>query len=155
MFQRIHDTLHRQQQALGVLGDLLEEEYQLLIHHDTQAVVALEFSIHELIRQLAQEKASIVQMLGGGKVLHYAEMLPEEEAQQLRTLFQNIDRGEQRSSRQASVNTELSLALLDQSQATLTELHNQVAPKSSLTYGRRGAMDDTRRPQASMISGRL
>lgn len=154
MFQRIHDTLHRQQQALGVLGDLLEEEYQLLLQHDSHAVVTLEFSIHELIRQLAQEKASIVVLLGGGKVLHYAQMLPEEDGAKIRALFKGIDDGEQRSSRQASINTELSLALLDQSQATLTELHNQVVPKSSLTYGRRGAMG-THRPQASMISGRL
>lgn len=154
MFQRIHDTLHRQQQALAVLGDLLEEEYQLLLQHNTQAVVALEFSIHELIRQIANEKAGIIRMLGGGKVLHYAEMLPEEDGQKIRDLFNGIDRGEQRSSRQASINTELSLALLDQSQATLTELHTQVVPKNSLTYGKRGAMDN-HRPQASLISGRL
>lgn len=154
MFQRIHDTLHRQQQALIVLGDLLEEEYHLLIQHDTQAVVALEFSIHELIRQLAQEKSSIVTMLGGGKVLDYAQMLPEEDGEKIRALFQGIDRGEQRSARQASINTELSLALLDQSQATMTALHEQVVPKTSFTYGRRGAMG-SHRPQASLISGRL
>lgn len=154
MFQRIHDTLYRQQQALGVLGDLLEEEYILLLQHNTQAVVALEFSIHELIRQIANEKAGIMRMLGGGKVLHYAAMLPEDQGQAIRDLFSGIDKGEQRSSRQASINTELSLALLDQSQATLTELHTQVVPKSTLTYGRRGAMDN-HRPQASLISGRL
>lgn len=154
MFQRIHDTLYRQQQALGVLGDLLEEEYQLLLRHDTQSVVALEFSIHELIRQLAHEKTEIMTLLGGGKVKHYAEMLPPEQGQAIRDLFEGIDKGEQRSARQASINTELTLALMDQSQATLTELHSQVVPKSSLTYGRRGAMDRNR-PQASLISGRL
>lgn len=154
MFQRIHDTLHRQKQALVVLGDLLEEEYQLLLQHDTQAVVSLEFSIHELIRQLAMEKAGIVTLLGGGKVMHYAEMLPEEEAEKIRSLFKDIDNGEQRSARQASINTELSLALLDQSQSTMAALHEQVVPKSSFTYGRRGAMG-SHRPQASLISGRL
>lgn len=154
MYQRIHDTLHRQCQALRLLRELLEEEYQLLIVRDTAAVVALEFSIHELIRQLAAEKMTIVRTLGGGKVMDYAQLLPQEQGETLRALFQDIDTHEQASSRQASLNAEFSLALLDQSQRTMQELHSQVAPRTAQTYGRSGAMGN-RRPQASIISGRL
>ena len=154
MYQRIHDTLHRQRQALRLLCDLLGEEYQLLLSRDTAAVVALEFSIHELIRQLAGEKMSIIRLLNGGKVMDYAELLPQEQGDALRVLFEDIDATEQAGSRQASLNAELSLALLDQSQRTMQELHNHVMPRTAQTYGRRGSMDSAR-PQASIISGRL
>ena len=154
MYQRIHDTLHRQQQAIHLLGSLLEEEYALLLRRDIEAVVALEFSIHELVRQLALEKALVIRLLDGGRVLHYAELLPEEQGQALRDLYDTIDRGEQESSRQASLNAELSLALLDQSQRTMQELHSHIVPAAPQTYGRRGAMGN-HRPQASIISGRL
>lgn len=154
MYQRIHDTLHRQQQALRLLCDLMEEEYGYLLRRDIDSVVALEFSVHELVRQLALEKALIIRLLDGGKVMDYAELVPTEQGDALRTLYRNIDDSEQRASRQASLNAELSLALLDQSQRTMQELHKQLVPKPTPTYGRRGAMDN-HRPQASIISGRL
>lgn len=154
MYQRIHDNLHRQHQALKLLHELLQEEYTLLVKHDTQAVVALEFSIHELVRQLAREKTDIIALLDGGKLLHYADLLSREEGDALRKLYQGIDELEQHSSRQASRNAELSLALLDQSQRTLQELNGHIVPHSTLTYGRHGSMDNIR-PQASIISGRL
>lgn len=154
MYQRIHDTLHRQQQGLRLLCELLEEEYGFLLRRDIDAVVALEFSVHELVRQLAQEKALIIRLLDGGKVMVYAELLPAEQGDALRALYNNIDDAEQSASRQASTNAELSLALLDQSQRTMQELHKQLVPVVTQTYGRRGAMG-THRPQASIISGRL
>lgn len=154
MYSRIHNTLQRQQRALGVLLELLLEEYALLRERNTGAVVALEFSIHELVRQLAGEKADVIRLLDGGRVLHYAELLPEDQGLALRTLYADIDKGEQQCSRQASLNAELSLALLDQSQRTMQELHDQVMPRTAQTYGRRGALG-TSRPMASFISGRL
>lgn len=154
MYQRIYDTLHRQQRALGLLLELLLEEYALLRARDTAAVVALEFSVHELVRQIAAEKADVIRMLDGGRVLHYAELLPDDQAAPLRDMYASIDAGEQACSRQASLNAELSLALLDQSQRTMQELHDQVVPRSAQTYGRRGAMGSVR-PMASFISGRL
>lgn len=154
MYQRIHDTLHRQQQGLRLLEQLLEEEYGLLQRRDIDAVVALEFSVHELVRQLAQEKALVIRLLDGGRVMDYAELLPVEQGDALRALYTTIDSCEQGASRQASLNAELSLALLDQSQRTMQELHKQLVPVSASTYGRRGAMDN-HRPQASLLSGRL
>ena len=154
MYQRIHDALYRQRQALQVLLSLLEEEYALLLQRDIDAVVALEFSIHELVRQLAMEKALVIRLLDGGRVMDYAELLPAEQGDTLREHYNAIDSAEQRSSRHASLNAELSLALLDQSQRTMQELHRQVLPESPKTYGRRGALDN-HRPQASILSGRL
>ncbi len=157
MYQRIHDALYRQKQAIALLVDLLEEEYDLLRQRDTQAVVALEFAIQELVRQLAKEKVEVIAMLDGGKVRHYVELLPAEQGQLLMEYYKAIDNGEQQSARKASRNAQLSLALLDQSQRIMNELHSQIVPQDSSTYGRRGALKRyaTQRPQAAIISGRL
>ncbi len=159
MYQLIHDVLYRQQQALGVLATLLEEEYELLRTRQTQAVVSLEFSIHELIRQLAQEKSLVIQLLNGSKLREYIEVLPQEQGDALREIFKNIDKGEQRASRQASRNAELSLALLDQSKRLTCHLHEQIQPKKEQMYSKhgelRGYAGGASRPQAALISGRL
>ena len=66
MFANIQDTLNRQDKALDLMKELLQEEFSLLMKRDTDAVMTIEFSIHELLRQLATEKESIIQALGGG-----------------------------------------------------------------------------------------
>ena len=55
MYQIISESLTRQERALALLHDLLEEEYQTLLKRDANAIASLEFSIQELIRQLAGE----------------------------------------------------------------------------------------------------
>ena len=65
-----------------------------------------------------------------------------------------LEPGEQDVARQASRNTTLSLALLDQSSRTLQALTKQAMPPKAETYGRRGGMR-TQHPQAALISGRL
>ena len=72
----------------------------------------------ELIRQLAVEKTSVIKRLGGMRVAEYASMLPEDSGAALRDVLQRADVSEQAVSRQASRNTNLSLALLDQSSRT-------------------------------------
>ncbi len=154
MHQRILTTLYRQKQAMKLLVHLLEEEYEYLRKRQTDEVVALEMSIHELIRQMAQEKTDMKAMLDGGKVLVYAGLLPKEDGDYVRELFAEIDKNEQKAARIASRNAQLSLAFLDQSQRLMQELHSQIIPNTSITYGRRGNMG-SHRPQAALISGRL
>ncbi len=154
MYQRIRTALNRQKQAMKLLVHLLEEEYALLRERKTEQVVPLEMSIHELIRQMAKEKVSIKSMLDGGKIKVYVALLPEEQGQEILDIFQEIDKCEQKAARAASRNAQLSLALLDQRQRLLNELHSKITPKNSLTYGRRGSMGK-RRPDAALISGRL
>ena len=69
MYSLIYGNLDRQAKALTLLGELLDEEFSLLLKHETEAVMGLEFSIHELLRQLAVEKETVIRRLGGGKVL--------------------------------------------------------------------------------------
>ncbi|MDR2055563.1 MAG: flagellar protein FlgN [Desulfovibrio sp.] len=155
MYRTIYESLFRQAKALTLLHDLLEEEYRLLLAGKTDNIAALEFSIHELIRQTVAEKSLVGRSLRGGRVMDYAAMLPEEQSLPLRELFQNIDNGEQSVSRQASRNAQLSLALLDQSTRTLNALTGLAAPPRAETYGRRGGMRFLPHPEAALISGRL
>ena len=156
MYQNIYDSLSRQHKALQLLEELLQEEYCVLQQRDTNAIANLEFSIQELIRQLASEKAAVVAELAGTKVLDYASMLPEEQGEALRAIFQKVDDAEQLTSRQASRNAQFSLALLDQSSRNLIALTSNVVPGRLETYSRYGEMNKrNRHPQAAILSGRL
>lgn len=154
MFTQIHGNLVRQWKGLELLESLLEEEFGLLRARDTDAISALEFSIHELLRQLAVERMEVKNVMQGTKAMEYADLLPREEGEAIRALLIAIDSAEQRCARSASHNAEISLALLDQSHALLTHLHDAVTPKQQNTYGAKGQFRE-HRLGASLFSGRL
>ena len=89
------------------------------------------------------------------RAMEYAAALPDDMGVALREILQRIDTTEQSVARQASRNTNLSLALLDQSSRTLQALTSQAMPPKAETYGRRGGMSAQRQTQAALISGRL
>lgn len=155
MYTTVHSSLMRQSKALVLLCELMEEEYHTLLGHDTDAVVALEFAIQELIRQLAVEKATVIKTLAGLRVKEYAADLPQAEGEALLDMLRAVDKAEQGVSRQAMRNSQLSLALLDQSSRTLQALTSQAMPPRAETYGRRGGMRAHAHPEAALISGRL
>lgn len=147
-------NLTRQFKALELLEQLLEEEYALLQERDTDGISSLEFSIHELLRQIAVERLGLRDTMQGTPLLEYASVIPEEDGQEVRRLFHLIDSLEQRASRLASRNAELSLALLDQGQALLNFLYEQITPRATQVYGSGGRIRDPR-PGAALYSGRL
>ena len=59
MYDTIRGNLDRQAKGLNLLGQLLDEEFSLLMDRRTDEIMSLEFSIHELVRQLADEKLHI------------------------------------------------------------------------------------------------
>lgn len=154
MFAQIFENLTRQTKGLELLEALQLEEYELLEKRDTEAVSALEFSIHELLRQLAVERDELKKAMHGTRLFEYADMLPEEEGGRVRLQLAVIDAVEQRCARQAEMNTALSLALLDQSHGLMTYLYEQVQPRQNPVYGARGNITKTR-PEASLLNGRL
>ena len=153
-FEHIRGNLNRQMKGMELLLSLLEEEFSLLQENKTEEVVALEFSIHELLRQLASERVDMKSIMQGTRVMEYADLLEPEEGDVIRELARIIDATEQKSARQASHNTRLSLALLDQSQGLLDYLHEQVTPKPEIIYGNKGEFRN-HRPDAALYSGRL
>lgn len=154
MYDLIHGNLNRQFKGLELLHALLEEEFDILRQRDTDAVTSLEFSIHELLRQIAVERLDLKNIMQGTTLKEYAGLLPDEEGIEVHRLYHLIDALEQRCSRQATYNTELSLALLDQSQSLLVFLHNQIAPQHSLCYSSGGRLREDR-PAAAIYSGRF
>lgn len=153
MFATIQDTLSRQDKALDLMKELLKEEFSLLTKRDTDAIMTIEFSIHELLRQLATEKESIIKALGGGRLKDYAQMLPTDKKEIIISLWLSIDKKEQSCARQASLNTRLSLGLLDQSKDLLNYLHERIIPPQRTSYSRRGTYTN-QHPQASILSAR-
>ncbi|MDR2893209.1 MAG: flagellar protein FlgN [Deltaproteobacteria bacterium] len=154
MFAQILGNLTRQAKALELLEQLQLEEHELLLARDTEAISSLEFSIHELLRQIAVEREELRGEMQGTRVLEYAGMLPDEDGDKVREQYQAIDNAEQRCARQAEENTALSLTLLDQSQGLMDYLYEQVQPKQEFVYGARGSYTN-KRPQAAIINGRL
>jgi len=154
MYDIIYRNLDRQTRGLALLYDLMREEYQLLLNREAEEIMTLELSIHELLRQLAVEKQEVRTLLGGGKLMDYAAMLEEAEGDAIREMHQVADSYEQACARQATMNTEISLALLDLSKETMEFLYSQLAPPAQNTYGRKGGYVQSR-PEASLISGRL
>ena len=152
-YEHIRGNLVRQHKGMELLVELLEEEFSLLREHKTEEVVALEFSIHELLRQLADERGEVKAIMQDTRLTEYADLLEPEQGEEIRTLAQSIDKAEQKAARQASHNTRLSLALLDQSQSLLEYLHDQVAPKAEIVYGAKGAYS-THRPGPALFNGR-
>ena len=52
-------NLARQKRAMELLVELLMEEFSLLAARDTAGITSLEFSIQELLRQIAGERLSL------------------------------------------------------------------------------------------------
>ena len=155
MFDMLRGNLVRQMKALELLESLLEEEFSLLVLRKPEEVSALEFSLHELIRQIADERGDMVAMMNGVRLSVFAEALPPEEGDEVRALLQRIDVLEQCCARQGSRNAELALALHDQNREAMNFLHARlIPPKPQNTYDRTGACVQPR-AEAAIIHGRL
>lgn len=154
MFEYTHGNLVRQHKGLLVLEELVQEEFTHLRSNKPQDVTATEFSIHELMRQLAVERLELRKTLGGKRLKELMPMLPEEQQAVLGKLLEDIDVVEQRCARQASVNAKLALALHDQSQNLLDFIHDQIKPKNQNTYGKMGRYTQAR-PEAALIRARF
>ncbi len=154
MFRIVYETLYRLDKAMELLHQLLEEEFSLLKKRNAEAIMSLEFSIHELLRQLAVEKECLKRFLGNGKVKDYALMLPNEEKKYVLEILQDIDDKEQICAKQASRNTQLSLGLLDQSKELLDFLHKRIVPPQKNTYGKLGSYVE-HRPGPALIAGKF
>lgn len=154
MYSQIIGNLTRQAKALELLERLQMEEFQLLMQRNAEEVSVLEFSVHELLRQIAVEREDLKAAMQGIRVLEYADMLADEEREQVKRVLTIIDMAEQRCARQAEKNTALSLALLDQSHDLMATLHDSITPREQVVYGSRGGYA-THRPAATIFSGRL
>lgn len=152
-------NLHRQRQALAILEQLQDEEFEHLSNSDPQSVAQIEFSIQELLRQLAVERRELknhIQALDPAlpAMRDLPDLVEEVERPQVETLLRDIDQQEQVCARKASQNTETAMALLEQNQAMLEFLTDQIKPKNGDTYSKRGTWRQNE-GAGSLIKGRL
>lgn len=160
MFRSIQENLSRQNCALKLLSDLLEEEFAELCERRPQEVSILELSIQELMRQIAAERKSLRAMIsrsypGKTRVFEVAETLSADEAKALGDQIQALDRAEQICAIQADKNRQLVVGLYDQSLDLLKRLHQSIEPGKSDVYSRRGRYAKAQQPQASVFRGRF
>lgn len=158
MIPRILSNLRRQHGAVTLLETLLAEEFSHLSERRPGDVASVEFSIQELLRQLAVERRS----LQG----HYAALDPAAKRladvigrfdpasrETAQSLFTAIDTVEQRSAKQASRNYAMALGLYDLTKSSLDNLQKLLIPKKGV-YGSRGRVASAA-PAPGLISGRL
>jgi len=137
MFARIIENLSRQVKAAELLEMLLEEEFSHLKSLEPQKVASVEFSIQELLRQLASERMDIRRLYAAvspdAKRLN--DVLPhaaDEDRDRAQVLYRELDRIEQRCARQAENNYKMALGLYDQNRSYLDFIQQKITPKKNV-----------------------
>ncbi len=155
----IIQSLSRQTKGLMLLAMLLDQELRLLKKDSPQAVAGLEFSIQELLRQIASEKAWVKTCISSlspkaKRLGDIKELFAKDEQRLIATLTADIDTTQQQCARKAAMNAEIANALRDQSTGLLSFFRKQVMPKTRHTYSSHGRWA-ARTQTATLISGRL
>ncbi|SDB44904.1 FlgN protein [Desulfonatronum thiosulfatophilum] len=159
MSRYVLQNLHRQKQAIFLLSHLLDEEFQHLGKGDPQSVATVEFSIQELLRQIAVErqelKRHVMDLDPSLPAIRDLPLLMEESCRdEGRDLLREIDHQEQICGRKAAQNAVTAQGLMDQNQALLDYLASQIIPKDAHTYSRHGKWHHSE-GTGTLLHGRL
>jgi len=159
MLQKIRGNLRRQEKGLEVLSSLLTEEFSQLTGRDPQAVTKTEFSIHELIRQLAVERLELKAFVqetapSGERLTDILDGFDEAGTKDVRELLALIDGREQAVAVQAEKTARMAYALAAQGRNMIDFIQEKIIPENKDTYSSSGRF---RKPgtQGALLSGRL
>lgn len=141
----LRQGLARQEKGFGLLYSLLQEEFAHLSGQNPEAVFRIELSIQELLRQLALERehlhAQVSELAGPNadlsQLMQGLQGTTREEFEAIQARTSGLER---LCSRQASVNAEMVLALVDQGQELIEFLCREVSPRDSTTYSSKGVV---------------
>jgi hypothetical protein len=158
MIARILESLTRQERALTVLAQLLAEEFSLLAARDATGVTSLEFSIQELLRQLAVERGALGRIYpavapGAARLADVIDRFDAGARARALALLAAIERGEKRCSTLSSRNYQMALGLYDVTKSCLSHLQTRLVPKKAV-YGSRGRVGAAT-PSPGRINGRF
>ncbi len=157
MHQTILASLIRQAKGTELLLSLLREEYALLRKGRPDEVAGLEMVIQELVRQLVREREFLIRVLeraGYGRLADFLSGLDPAERGEFEVWRARIIVHEQEGARQTSINSDLAMALWEQSGNLLRHFQSQVVPRERNTYTARGTWG-SRPATATMVRGRL
>lgn len=157
MVARILANLTRQKLAMDLLAVLLEEEFSLLTSRDTASVTSLEFSIQELLRQMAGERSSLHRLYAAmdpaaKRLVDLVDRFGPEDRRRAESLLAVIGQAEKRCSAQAARNYRMALGLYDMTKSCLDHLQSHLIPKKAV-YGSRGRLG-TAMPAPGRVDGR-
>jgi len=158
MIARILSNLMRQHQAVALLAELQKEEFSHLTARDPGAVAAIEFSIQELLRQLAVERRSLHALYAAldpaaKRLSDVVGRFAPDAAKRAQSLYAAIDAAEQRCAKQATRNYAMALGLYDVAKSSLDNLQRLLIPKKGV-YGSKGRLA-LAAPGPGLINGRL
>jgi len=159
MLQKIKGNLGRQEKGLEVLSSLLAEEFSQLTSRDPQSVTRTEFSIHELLRQLAVERVELRTFVremepAAERLTEVLDGLDPDEARDVREVLALVDLKEQAAAVQTEKNARMAYALALQGRTLLEFIQKRITPENKDTYSSSGRF---RKPgtQGALLSGRL
>lgn len=158
MTSRIIASLDRQGKALALLAMLQQEEFTHLRVLDPTKVAGLEFSIHELLRQIAVERTELRAIYttivpAAKRLSDVIHTFSDEQRQRAQALYEGIDRREQACARQAEQNFKMALGFYDQSRSCVEFIQKQLVPtKDVYTAAGRYARASA---EPTLFSGRM
>ncbi|WP_428560124.1 MAG: flagellar export chaperone FlgN [Solidesulfovibrio sp. DCME] len=158
MIARMLSNLDRQMRAVELMRALQAEEFAALTARDPEAVASLEFSIQELLRQLAAERLGLHALYAAfdpsaKRLFDIIDRFPPEAAARARSLHAAIDAAEQACAKQAGRTYAMALGLYDMARNGLDNLRGLLAPKKDV-YGAKGRMA-VGQAGPRLLSGRL
>jgi flagellar biosynthesis/type III secretory pathway chaperone len=159
MLERISENLTRQLKGLEVMDLLLEEEFSHLTSRKTDAVIGIELSIQELLRQFSKEKAELrkIAKMMDKKATRISDLIGVFHGKadgELTELLDKVERKERVCAFKARRNAVMAQALMDQGRKLIDEFCEAVIPKDNTTYGHGGRVAAPRL-NASLIQGRM
>jgi len=140
ILQRISKSLFRQHQGLQLLQELLQEEHTQMVENDDSGELAThELSIQELLRQLVKEREEVhlgVSSLGSpeNRVSDILHLFPEEEQEKISNTLEGLNILEAECNKQAEVNADIAMALVEQSNNLLEYFNKQLWPEQGDVY---------------------
>ncbi len=143
---------------MSLLAELQKEEFTHLKVLDPAQVAGVEFSIHELMRQIARERTGLRRIYAtlapkATRLRDVLHLFSPQERERALALVAAIDRLEQACARRADQNYRLALGLYNQSRSSIEFIQNQIVPKKTV-YSAAGRFAKAAMEPA-ILSGRL
>ncbi len=146
MKSRMIRNLIRQKKGLDLLHMLQGEEFSRLKALDPQGVAGVEFSLQELLRQMAGERHELRKLCaalkpGAKRLRDVLPLFDASERETVEKLLAAMDRTEQVCAKKAEQNYRMALGLYDQSRSQLDFIQKKLTPKKNVysADGRMGA----------------
>lgn len=157
MIARILSNLERQMKAVELLEQLQKEEFSYLQTRNPSGVASIEFSIQELLRQLAVERQSLHCLYAAldpaaSNLAQVIDRFDPVSRQRVEELYAAVDRVEKRCATQAERNYSMALGLYDAVKYSMDSLQKLLIPKK-MVYGAKGRIASAM-PSPGRINGR-